>query len=244
MAPRLKRNNGTTPPRTALAEAIQARDAAQDDLTKATVALEQATRASWAAEDALEQAEKGLIEARTVAGTAVADALLAGSAPNGHAVLREARQGRDQAEDSLAAAQSAVKLIEGLLPDRKEALESAEQAVRLAARAVIKSEAPDLTAELKTALDRVHQLRASLYWLFRQSACADSPDHPEWKGLPRLDDGEEKTPTAQLLRVAAAGLGADEHNPAFKEWEAAAAALAKDATAALPGVYHGDQRGA
>jgi hypothetical protein len=137
-------------------------------LSKATVALEQAQRNSWVAEDALEAAGQALVEARVVAGTAVADALLAGNAPNGHAVLREARQARDQAEDSLAAAQSAVKLIEGLLPDRTKTLESAESAVRLAARAVIKAESPDLTAELKTAIDRVHQLRASLYWLYRQ----------------------------------------------------------------------------
>jgi hypothetical protein len=243
MAPRLNRRNGNgaapVPPRTALSEAISVRDTAAEDLSKATVALEQAQRNSWVAEDALEAAEKALVEARTEAGTAVADALLAGSAPNGHAILREARQARDQAEDALAAAQSAVKLIEGLLPDRKQTLEQAEQAVRIAARAVIKAEAPDLTAELKAAIDRVHTLRASTYWLYRQSCCADAPDRPEWQGLRRLDDRGEDSATAQLLRIAAAGLGADENHATYREWDSAFAALAKDATATLPGVDHG-----
>jgi hypothetical protein len=36
------------------------------------------------------------------------------------------------------------------------------------------------------------------------------------------------------LRIAAAGFGADEAHPAWAEWEKAAAALARDATAALP----------
>jgi hypothetical protein len=245
MAARLNRRNGTEPkdapvaPRTALAEAIQARDQAQDDLTKATVALEAAQRGTWAAQDALEAAEKGLTAARDAAGTSYAEYLLAGEKPNGSATLREARLALAAAEDTLAASAGAVKLLEQLIPDRTKALESAEAAVRLAARAVIKAEAPDLTAELKSALDRVHALRATLYWLYRQSCCADAPDRPEWQGLRRLDDRGEDSATAQLLRVAAAGFGADEHHPSWAEWEKAAAALARDATAALPVVDHG-----
>jgi hypothetical protein len=102
MASRLKRNNGTTPPRSLLAEAIQARDTAQDDLTKATVALEAAQRGTWSAQDALEQAEKSLVEARDAAGTSYAEYLLAGEKPNGNAGLREARLALAAAEDTLA----------------------------------------------------------------------------------------------------------------------------------------------
>jgi hypothetical protein len=244
MAPRLKRN-GTdpeaVPPRVALAEAIQARDTAQDDLAKATVALEAAQRGTWAAEDALEQAEKGLGEAREAAGTTYAEYLLAGEKPNGNAGLREARLALAAAEDTLAASQGAERLLAQIIPDRKKNLEQAEAAVRLAARAVIKAEAVDVTAELKSAIDRVHALRATLYWLYRQSCCADAPDGPEWQGLRRLDERGEDTPTAQLLRIAAAGFGADENHAAWAEWEKAAAALAKDATAALPGAPDGRQ---
>jgi hypothetical protein len=75
--------------------------------------------------------------------------------------------------------------------------------------------------------------------LYRQSCCSDSPDRPEWKGLPRLDERGEDTPTAQLLRIAAAGFGADENHTAYQEWDTALSALAKDATAALPGAPDG-----
>jgi hypothetical protein len=130
-------------------------------------------------------------------------------------------------------------MLAQFVPDRTKALESAE-AVRIAARAVIKAEAPDLTAELKAAMDRVHRLRAAAYWLWRQSCCPDSPERPLWRGEPRLDERDaDNSPTAQLLRVAAAGFGADEAHPAWAEWEKAAAALAKDSTAALPVYDHG-----
>jgi hypothetical protein len=125
-----------------------------------------------------------------------------------------------------------------IIPERQKTLERAQQAVTVTARTVIKAEAPDLTTALKAAIDRVHALRAAAYWLYRQSCCADAPERPEWQGLRRLDDRGEDTPTAQLLRIAAAGLGADEH-PAWAEWEKAAAALARDATAALPVITDG-----
>jgi hypothetical protein len=243
MAARLKRSNGNghapVAPRAALAEAITARDTAAEDLTKASVALEAAQRGTWAAQDALEQAEKQLVQAREEAGTSYAEYLLAGEKPNGSAGLREARLALASAEDSLAASQGAERMLAQLIPERTKTLESAEAQVRLAARAVIKAEAPDLTAELKSAIDHVHALRAAAYWLFRQSCCPDSPDRPEWKGLPRLDDGEEKTATAQLLRIASAGLGADENHAAYQTWDTAYAALAKDAQAALPVFDHG-----
>jgi hypothetical protein len=243
MASRLKRNNGNgaapLPPRVALAEAIKARDAAQDDLRKATIALEAAQRGTWSAQDALEQAERALTEAQREAGATYAEYLLAGEKPNGSATLREARLALAAAEDTLAASQGAERLLAQIVPERTKPLESAEQAVRIAARSVIRAEAVDVTAELKTAIDRVHALRATLYWLYRQSCCSDSPDRSEWQGLPRLDERVEDTPTAQLLRVAAAGLGADEAHPAWAEWEKAAAALAKDAQAALPGTTDG-----
>jgi hypothetical protein len=239
MARRLSRNGtepkgAAVPPRSLLAEAISARDQAQDDLTKASVALEAAQRGTWAAQDALEAAEKALTEAQEAAGATYAEYLLAGEKPNGSATLREARLALAAAEDTLAASQGAERLLAQLIPERTKTLESAEQAVRIAARAVIKAEAPDLAVELKATMDRLHALRAAAYWLYRQSCCADAPERPEWQGLRRLDDRGEDSATAQLLRLASAGLGADEHHAAYQEWDACAAALAKDAQAALP----------
>jgi hypothetical protein len=81
---------------------------------------------------------------------------LAGERPNGSATLREARLALAAAEDTLAASQGAERLLAQLIPERTKTLESAEQAVRIATSRVIKAEAPDLTAELKAAIDRTH----------------------------------------------------------------------------------------
>jgi hypothetical protein len=158
-----------------------------------------------------------------------------------HLTLQSAQVGLAAAEDTPAASQGAERLLAQLIPERTKTLESAETAVRLAPRAVIKSEAPDLAAELKASIDRTHQLRATLYWLYRQSCCADAPDRPEWQGLRRLDDRGEDTPTAVLLRLAAAGLGVDENHESFKLWDTALATLSRDATAALPVIADGRQ---
>jgi hypothetical protein len=124
MAPRLNRRNGNdaapVPPRTALAGAIQARDQAQDDLTKATIALEAAQRGTWSAQDALEESEKALTSAQEAAGATYAEYLLAGEKPNGSATLREARLALAAAEDTLAASQGAERLLAQLSPSGRK----------------------------------------------------------------------------------------------------------------------------
>jgi hypothetical protein len=228
-------NGAVSGPRALLAAAIAAKSAAEGDLNKIIAALDKAEDAKRTADDEVEAAEAALTKARDQAGTALADSFVAGTRSNGHGLLREARLKLDDAVDHAAACDAAVKSLTTAVPERRKAFERASVAVAMAARAVIKAEAPDLAAELKAAVEKVNALRAATYWLFRQSCCADSPERKSWdEAGPLLSDQVEDTGTAKLLRQAQAGHGHDERHESWRQWELAFGALMKDAGAKLP----------
>jgi hypothetical protein len=227
-----------TGPRHALAQAIAMRDAAQSDLARAEQALQQAQRAQWQAADELEQAEQALEQAREAAGIALADSLVSGMKSNGHGLVRDARTRAQDAADHLASVTVAETRLSAAIPERHKELERASYEVIKAARNVVRAEAPDLAAELKAAIERVCALRAQVFWLFRNAALPSQPERRfESDGLPHLNDSNEDSEVAQLLRQAEAGRGFDERHPAFAAWAASFAALAKDAEAKLPAIH-------
>jgi hypothetical protein len=225
-------------PRAHLAAAIAAKAQAVGDLTRAELAHDKAVHA-WDAESALELTEQKLGEAQAEAGSAAVEALLAGRKPNGHTLMYIARQDYAVAEDNLAIAKAAEKQLLQSLPEYRKAAERAASAVTVAARNVIRSESPDLTAALKAAVDRVNALRAEVYWLYRQSCCADSPERQSYDQCgPLLIDRNEDSGTANLLRQCAAGMGHDEKHESWQRWEQSFNALMQNANAPLPVNVH------
>jgi hypothetical protein len=83
-----------SPARQRLADAIEARDTAGAELSRARSALDRGVRASWAAAERFEIATKALAQARDRAGESAAAALLAGMAPGHDQTLRKARSWR------------------------------------------------------------------------------------------------------------------------------------------------------
>jgi hypothetical protein len=231
--------NGAMPAaRQALAMAIAARSAAASDLARTESALAKAQHNARDANDALELAEIKLGESQGAAGTAAVEALLAGVKLNGSAVIRVARLAYAEAEDNVVIAKSAVKKLESVLPEKRKEVERASYEVIKAARAVVKAESPDLAAELRATIEKMHMLRAQLFWLYRNNACVDSPERKTWdQSGPVLSEQDQDYPTAVLLKHAGAGLGHDEKHDSFKSWDAAFGALTRDAAAPLPVSY-------
>jgi hypothetical protein len=163
-----------SPPRTALAEAIAERDAAAKALAIAHDALDRARRGVWAAQDKLDVAAEELQEAR--AGENIVHALLVGNPAGPDETLPAARTKHAEAEDDLSAARSAVSGLEATVLDRERALERAKKRIVAAACEVLKVEAPDVSAELKTAEQRFVELRASMTWLLRHGVIANDPN--------------------------------------------------------------------
>jgi hypothetical protein len=226
-----------SPERQHLADAIAQRDAAQSDLVRAEEALDVARRRCWVASDALEQAAKSLEQSRSRAGSNVVELLLAGSTPPRDQTLREARRHHEEAEDDLAAARAAVSRLELVIPERQKTLLKARQAVQQAAHAVIRSEAPDLTADLRNAWERLRGLRSATHWLYQHCCCADSEERDfSWQIPVSLDHLNQSGDTVDLLRRVKADHNADAQHEAWQSWEHTLQELTTDADAGLPNI--------
>jgi hypothetical protein len=232
-----KLNGDRSPQRQALHEAIAQRDQAQVDLDKAEAALETARRKGWAAQTRLEQAEKQLVAARDLAGTAVVESLLQGTEPDGSKIIRDARRHHEECMDDVEVQRSVVAKLEASIPERSKALLIANREVQKAAHLTIKSECPELLQQLRETWDHLCQLRAQVHWLYRHSVCDGQEPRDWWQGFVGLMDLNQNGPTYDLLRLAGAD-DSDFSHPAFQSWEAALSELATNADAELP---HGNE---
>jgi hypothetical protein len=217
-----------SPPRTALADAIVERGAAAKAFSTAHDALDRARRGVWAAQDKLDVAAEELKEAR--AGENVVQALLAGNPSGGDQSVRAARTKHAEAEDDLSAARSAVSRLEATVLDRERELERAKERIVAAACEVLKAEAPDVSAELKTAEQTFVELRASMTWLLKHGVIANDPnaaavvDHAATQGWSATE--------TQLRRNIF--YPADQQTAAWTAWTRCLSGLTTDADAPLP----------
>ena len=183
----------------------------------------------WAAQDKLDVAAEELKEAR--AGENIVQALLVGNPPGPDETLPAARTKHAEAEDDLSAARSAVSRLEATVLDRERALERAKERIVAAACEVLKAEAPDLSAELKTAEQRFVELRASMTWLLRHGAIANDSnaaavvDHAATQGWSATE--------TQLRRNIF--YPEDQKTAAWTAWTRCLSGLTTDADAPLPG---------
>jgi hypothetical protein len=231
-----KLNGDRSPQRQALHEAIGVASQAQVDLDKAEAALEAARRKGWAAQTRLELAEKQLAQARDLAGEAVMESLLAGTEPDGDAIMRDHRLLHQQAADSVEVCRSAVNRLSSLIPERQKALLVANREVQKSAHMVIKSECPDLRHQLEHTIQRLRELRSITHWLFRHSCCEDQELRDWWQGHVGLLDLNQNGPTYDLLRLAGADQDIDAGHPMWQQWESALSELGSNADAELPNI--------
>lgn len=215
-----------SPQRARLAAAIGRRTASEE-----AVAAARAARARGAAmvEEAEEQhaaAEAAVSSAVAAMSEQMAAAARGGVAPAGG--TRAARATLAEAEDRLTAARSALEVLRGALTQAEEELRRATSAVHSAAGAVLGGVAARLTAEIeRDQLALVRQRNVLRMLVRRHLVAADAA--PAAAALLRrpslLPTLEEAHRDDESAWARAGGVA---------EWEAALAALQRDADAPLP----------
>ena len=240
---------GDMPPRAALADAIAASAEAAAQLSAAEAAVDPAMKAVWAADRVVEDARGALEQAKVEMAQHLRDVAL-GTASGSPRMIRDARDALTDAEDALQAARDAKAAVEAQIPEHEERADRARQRVANAALAVFKAEAAPLAAVLAEELAQAQRVAASkgavLAWLVRCGAVA-----AEMVPMP----GEEnKNPMVRRMVAGPLKQVLDRHNTpasiwdgtssrgpfvgvpdAVAPWEAALAALHRDADAVLPG---------
>ncbi len=227
-----------TPERTALAHAIAAHAAAVATVAATDEAGNRASQAVWDAQAAVTAAHEGIGEARD----ATVQHMIATAGGDTGPAPRTERQARDalaDAETALDAARSARDALKGRLPDAERDRDTAARRRTEAARAVIASEAADHAAALVREVEGLQREAtakgAALRWLAKVGTLPAAPTtfmgvQPTDRGARAALQRHEQTlqtgdPDGFTAAAATSGSGA---------WDAALAALERDAAAALP----------
>ena len=233
MSAALKRQPAPTlsPERRLLAEAIERAQAAR------------ATQASSAAIDWWEQkgtalqrveAAKAALDAAKATAVAHAARAIRGTAPAGEAPsLTAARAELATAQDDLEATEAALRAAAALADDVDGNVVAAERALKAAVAAVIRAEGADRAKAVGANLVRLQhemaEVATELQWLKDHAAIPLSERHGFMYGQ-IADEGMRVA--LQRMTQPLMDLAPRDGRPAA--WEAALAALATDATAALP----------
>jgi hypothetical protein len=157
----------------------------------------------------------------------------AGTKPEQNENLRDACIRKLDAENQLAAAQSALARLEASIDEHEYAIEQADKQVNEAALAVIVAEVelPHLIGELQAAHARWCALHARLYWLLDHDLTGDyDPDSAYPRHLDRMMRGG---PSVQAL-PATWLLDNGQLSQQFARWDQCLRALSSDADTPLP----------
>lgn len=229
-----------TPERAALVHAIAAHAAAVARVAATDAAAQRASEAVWDAQASITKTGEAIGEAReaTLQHLIAAAGGGTGAAPH---TEREARADLADAEAALDAARAARDALKGRLPEAEAARDRAARVRTEAARAVIAAEAADHAAALAREVEGLQRAAlakgAALAWLAKAGAV---------ETVQRIG-GEYGRPANLAIRAAV-----DRHNLVMQQavthdgwhhapaqagaaaWDAALAALERDAAAAVP----------
>ena len=196
-----------SPARAALAEAIVARADAEARVEAARSAVERI-------EDQLFEARRRLDQVRAQAGDRASERVAALVAGGDALVVDRDRFAEKDAGDAVTACRAARDLCKAALADAESSLGFKERKVADAVGAVLATVAPRLIAEAEAAR-REFEAKVSVLRFLRSS----------------LSDGHRRRLDAATAYPTNFDSGS---HPVLAKWQAAAAALARDADAALP----------
>jgi hypothetical protein len=222
-----------TPARRELAAALAGRDQAKKALADAQDAIAPTKQIVSEAERVLAQSIAALDETKHQVAQRIIQSVQAGNRPEQNESLRDACIRKLDAENQLAAAQSALAGLEASIDEHQYAIEQADKKVNEAALAVIVAEVelPHVIKELQAAHARWCTLHARLYWLLNRDLTGDyDPDSAYPRHLDRMMRGG---PSVEALR-ATWQLDNVQLRQHFARWDQCLRALSTDPDTPLP----------
>jgi hypothetical protein len=216
-----------------LAAGIAQRDQAKKELANTQNAIAPAKQIVTEAERALAQALSALDETKHQVAQRIVQASTAANKPEQDNSLREACVRQLDAENQLAAAQSALAQLEASIDENQCTIEQANKRANEAALAVIAAEVDKarLIEELHAAHARWGALHAQLYWLLQHDLTGDFDPN---SGYPNhLDRMRRDGPSVEALR-ATGHLDNARQSKQLALWDQCVQALSSDAETPLP----------